>query len=141
MSKEHPEKDLLKRPYFPGGLKAMRQFIRENLVYPAEALQKKVEGAVALKYEIDYKGKVQKVKVIGGLGAGCDEEAIRLVKLFKFKIEKNRKMKVKFHNNIQIHFKLPLPKKQNINLQYQVSKKSSDDKKGTSSGYSYTVKI
>lgn len=139
MNKEHRDKDFLKRPYYPGGLKAMRLFIKEHLIYPPEALKEKIEGTVALKYEIDYKGKVQKVKVIAGIGSGCDEEAIRLVKLFKFKIEKNRKLRVKFFKNIQIHFKLPSQQKQNIKLDYKLSKSAEKGQNKQSDGYSYTV--
>lgn len=107
MDKERKDGSFIKKPIYPGGNEAMRQFVKQNLKYPKEAVEKKIEGYVALKYEINYKGVVTKAKVISGLGHGCDEEAKRLVKLFKFQVPKNpRKLKVKFNRNIKIHFKL-----------------------------------
>jgi len=124
--------------------------IKENMKYPESALKNKVEGSVKIKYDIDYKGKVFKTKVIKSLGHGCDEEAERLVKLFEFNVEKTRKMKVIFHKNIQINFKLPKEKeikapinpKQNISLQYQIigKKKQNSDKSGNGT-YSYTINM
>lgn len=138
------------KPHFEGGIKAMRTLIKENMAYPKSALEKKVEGSVKIKYDIDYKGKVFKTKVIKSLGHGCDEEAERLVKLFEFKVNRTRKIKVIFHKNIQINFKLPKEKvvkkpitpKQNISLQYQVSsEKKQDPSKSESSSYTYTISI
>ena len=144
----------LNKPIFEGGIKAMRTLIKENLVYPDSALKEKVEGSVKIKYDIDYKGNVIKTKVIKGLGHGCDEEAQRLVKLFKFKIGKTRKVRVIFHKNIQINFKLPkekpkvkkAPPKQKMAIQYKVTQKPQSnepktEKKQGGSSYSYTIKI
>ncbi len=106
-SRETKENSFIKRPYYEGGIKALRQFIRENMQYPKAALKAKIEGTVYLRYTVDYKGNVVSVKVKSSLGHGCDEEAIRLVKLLKFKVDKVRKVRVQFHKTIQIHFKLP----------------------------------
>jgi len=143
-------KSFMTKPHFEGGIKAMRTLIKENMKYPESALKNKVEGSVKIKYDIDYKGKVFKTKVIKSLGHGCDEEAERLVKLFEFNVEKTRKMKVIFHKNIQINFKLPKEKeikapinpKQNISLQYQIigKKKQNSDKSGNGT-YSYTINM
>jgi TonB family protein len=138
----------MSKPYYEGGIKAMRTLIREHMTYPQEALENKVEGSVKIKYDIDYKGKVFKTKVIKSLGHGCDEEAERLVKMFEFKVERTRKMKVIFHKNIQINFKLPKVKKvkktvspkQNVSLQYQViHEKKPADKKSDKGTYTYTI--
>ena len=146
----------LNKPVFEGGIKAMRALIKENLVYPKEAIKAKVEGSVKIRYDIDYKGNVIKAKVIKGIGHGCDEEAQRLVHLFKFKIDKTRKVRVIFHKNIQINFKLPKEKtkpikakpKGNMSIQYKITEKpkikpSEGGKKqgGSSSSYSYTINI
>lgn len=145
MKKESKEKHFIHKPIYEGGIKAMREFIRSQLVYPQSALQNKTEGTVHLKYEVDYKGQVKKVKVVSGLGNGCDEEAIRIVKLFQFKISKNRNLRVKFQKKIQIHFKLPkqASKAENLQLNYQLRTKSKikDSSSGSSSGYSYTINI
>lgn len=144
----------LNKPVFEGGVKGMRALIKENLKYPKEAIDGKIEGSVKIKYDVDYKGNVIKTKVIKSLGHGCDEEAQRLVRLFKFKIDKTRKVRVIFHKNIQINFKLPKAKpkkvqpspKQNMSIQYKVTQKPSPkkpevEKKQGGSSYSYTISL
>lgn len=112
-SRETKDKDFLRKPVYEGGLKAMREFIRKNLKYPPAALKEKTEGTVFVKYRVNHKGKVIEAKAISGIGNGCDEEAVRLVKLFEFTVPKNRKLRVIFNKNIKIHFRLPkaAPKK------------------------------
>ena len=112
MKKERKPKHFIKRPVYPGGLKAMREFISKELKYPEEALELGKEGVVRIKYDIDYKGNVFDTHILSGMGYGCDEEAERIVRLLKFEVEKTRKVKVVFHKSIQIRFKLPVVKKQ-----------------------------
>ncbi len=112
MKKAKKDKHFIKKPVYPGGLKAMREFIAKEMKYPKEALKYKKEGIVKIKFDIDYKGKVFDSIILSSLGYGCDEEAERIVKLLKFNVEKTRKMKVVFHKSLQIKFKLPKEKKQ-----------------------------
>jgi len=102
------KKDLspLQGAYYEGGSKAMDEHVKANLVYPKQAIELKVEGTVHLFLDIDNKGNVVKVKVVSGIGHGCDEEAVRVVKLMKFKVEKIRNMHVVHHHRLQIHFRL-----------------------------------
>ncbi|MBK7342962.1 MAG: TonB family protein [Saprospiraceae bacterium] len=87
----------MKKPEYPGGTKALRTFISNHLVYPSEALDQQIEGTVHLRYGIDHHGKVIDVHVIKGVGGGCTEEAIRLVRLLQFNLERTRGIKVLFH--------------------------------------------
>ena len=144
MKKEKTDKHFIKKPVYEGGIKAMREFIRKNLQYPDKALKNKVEGTVHVKYTINYKGVVTDARVISGLGQGCDEEAIRLVKLFKFKTNKTRKVKVKFEKKIQIHFRLPkVEEKKPVKVQYNYvlgsKEKSNKPDQESGSGYHYTI--
>ncbi|MDF1694556.1 MAG: energy transducer TonB [Saprospiraceae bacterium] len=108
MQKERKDNQFIKKPIYPGGSKAMRELIRKELKYPKEAFDAKVEGSVYLRYNIDYKGKVVSSKVLTSVGYGCDEEAQRIVSKFKFEVPKGpKKLKVKFHKTIRIHFRLP----------------------------------
>jgi TonB family protein len=149
MQKEKKDKHFIKKPVYPGGIKAMRKLIQENLRYPEDALANKIEGTVVLKYDIDHLGAVVDAKVIAGLGHGCDEEAIRLVKMFRFNAPKNRGVKVRFHKDIHIHFRLPkkkaAPKAEATTVTYTISAPSEqkqEEKKGdTGGGYSYTITI
>ena len=141
MQKEKKEKHFIQKPQYPGGLTAMRAYIRENLKYPKAALDAKVEGTVVLHYNINFKGIVTDVRVISGLGYGCDEEATRLVKELKFEVPKTRKVKVKFQKTIQIHFRLPKPKaSKSPQVTYTLtSKKSKEEEKPDSNSYFYTI--
>lgn len=148
MNKDKKEQNFLQKPVFTGGLKAMRQLIKQQMKYPKAALKNKIEGTVYVKYTINYKGEVIDAKVISSLGHGCDEEAIRLVKLFKFKVGKNRGIRVKFFKNIQIHFRLPKAKKVEQAIKKPVNKiqynyiANSPKKPSTPSKSSgYTIKI
>lgn len=145
--KELKDKHFIQKPEYPGGLKALRQYIKDNLKYPKKALADKVEGTVSLRYTINPKGKVIEVKVIAGLGSGCDEEAVRLVKTLQFTAAKNRKLKALFHKNLQIHFRLPKTqaKKQSASIQYAYTKNETKSKKQTNQkptqggSYNYTI--
>lgn len=150
MQKERKDKNFIRKPVYPGGPTAMRKFIRENLVYPEEALKQKIQGTVSLRYTINHLGAVIDTHVIAGLGYGCDEEAQRLVRLFRFDVSKTRGVKVLFHNEMHIHFRLPKkkiespgPKQQNQSVQYVYS---SSEKKTplvpvANTGYQYTITI
>lgn len=55
-----------------------------SLSYPAEARQKAITGHVTLQLTIDPRGVPQNVVVVQGLGAGCDEEALRVMRTARF---------------------------------------------------------
>ena len=111
MKKKASDKHFIKKPTYIGGLKAMREFIAKEMKYPESALEKKIEGTVYLKYEVDYKGTVVSSRVLSHLGYGCDEEAQRIVSKLKFYVGKNpRKLRIKFNKSIKINFRLPKKK-------------------------------
>lgn len=142
MKKEAKDKHFIKKPIYEGGPTAMKKFIGENLRYPKEALENKTQGTVYVRYDIDYSGKVVDAKVIKGIGHGCDEEAVRLAKLLKFKVPKNRGVRVVFHKNIQIHFRLPKkkPVKKTMSVQYNyVEKKKEEPEKENKKSGGYTI--
>ena len=150
MQKERKGNQFIKKPIYPGGLKAMRELIRKELKYPKEALEAKVEGSVYLRYNIDYKGRVTSSKVLTGIGYGCDEEAQRIVSKFKFQVPKTpQRLKVKFHKTIRIYFKLPKvapkTKQPNTRISYTVKpsteKKTEMEKNEKPTHYTYTIKF
>jgi len=103
----HEKKErFIKMPVFEGGQKALKQFISENLKYPPEALKEKIEGIVQVFYVINNKGDVTEAKVLSGLGYGCNEEALRLIKLLKYTIPKTHRLKASFNRKLNIHFRL-----------------------------------
>lgn len=148
MKKEKKGQHFIKKPYYEGGMSAMKIFIKQHLSYPEKAKAQKVEGTVYVRYTINYKGKVIDAKIISGIGYGCDGEAVRLVKLLKFNVPKNRNLKAVFHKSLQIHFRLPLEKVPPVeiapptsNLQYHYTTSSEVKKKKTVKKVSYTIVI
>lgn len=144
MKREVKDKHLIKKPIYEGGPKAMRKFIAENMKYPKEALTNKIQGTVYVRYDVSHKGKVTGAKSIKGIGYGCDEEALRLVKLLKFRVPKNKAGRLVFHKTIQIHFRLPKQKpavKQVSSIEYHYvsdKKKKEEARPKTSGGYTIT---
>jgi len=68
-------------PTFPGGEEAGVKFLTDNIHYPEQASENGIQGIVYVSFIIDSKGNVTDVKVLRGIGGGCDEEAIRVIKI------------------------------------------------------------
>jgi protein TonB len=67
-------------PEFPGGQSAMYKFLGDNIKYPAAAQRANVSGRVFVKFVVEKDGSIGNVEVLKGIGFGCDEEAIRVIK-------------------------------------------------------------
>ena len=89
-------------PELIGGLAA----IQKKINYPEIAKKAGVEGRVIVQFVVDEEGNVQDPQVVRGIGAGCDEEAIRAVKQAKFQPGKQRGKPVKVKMSLPITFKL-----------------------------------
>lgn len=68
------------QPEFPGGMKAFYRYIRDNLKYPPQARRVGIEGRVTIQFVVDKSGQLTEVEVVKGIGAGCNEEAVRVIK-------------------------------------------------------------
>lgn len=69
-------------PVFPGKSTTMQQFMADNFRYPEPALRQNITGVVILNFVVEPHGRISNVMVGKHLGAGCSEEALRLVKMF-----------------------------------------------------------
>jgi TonB family protein len=67
-------------PRFPGGPSAMASWLSSNLKTPEAAERSFISGVVRLSFIVNVDGSRQDIQVVRGLGYGCDDEAIRLVK-------------------------------------------------------------
>lgn len=67
-------------PSFPGGEKAMQDFVADNLKYPAEAFENNKAGKVIVRYIVKSTGDLSDVTVIRGVDPLLDAEAVRIVK-------------------------------------------------------------
>ncbi|PST84835.1 hypothetical protein C7T94_01540 [Pedobacter yulinensis] len=64
---------------FPGGMPAFYKFLAANLRYPAQAVRANASGRVHLAFTVGRDGRLGNIRVLDGIGYGCDEEAIRVV--------------------------------------------------------------
>jgi TonB family protein len=67
-------------PQFPGGDAALLKYLSANVKVPEGAKQKNIHGTVYVNFVITSKGSIQYPYVVRGLGGGCNEEAIRVIK-------------------------------------------------------------
>jgi len=72
-------------PVFQSDKMNLQLFLAENFSYPEEALRKNITGVVKLNFIIEPHGRISNLMVVQHLGAGCSEEAIRLIKLLHWK--------------------------------------------------------
>ena len=68
-------------PEFPGGIEPMHQFLRENIVFPAEARERSIQGTVFVTFVVERDGRISDVRMLRGIGGGADEEAIRVISM------------------------------------------------------------
>jgi len=94
-------------PSFPGGEEELLKFMAENTKYPPLARENGLQGNVFITFVVDERGRIDKVKVLRGIGGGCDEEAIRVVKAMpQWKPGKQRGMPVRVQYNLPFRFTL-----------------------------------
>ena len=68
-------------PMFPGGERALMEFLKENVKYPPMAAKRKTQGRVVMTFVVDKTGKVSEIKVAKSVDIYLDTEAIRVCKL------------------------------------------------------------
>jgi TonB family protein len=119
ISKEAPVNDSIYQqvdvmPEFPGGEKAMMQFIVDNITYPQSAKDKNIQGKVYVSFVVEKDGSVDQVKVMRSIGGGCDEEAVRVVKAMPKWVPGKKDGK-----NVRVNYVLPfvfkLNNEENVN--------------------------
>jgi protein TonB len=103
---EEPEPEIFmvveEMPELLGGI----QDLQGKISYPEIAKKAGVEGMVVIQFVVDETGSVADPVVVKGIGAGCDEEALRVVQQAKFKPGKQRGKPVKVRFSLPIRFKL-----------------------------------
>lgn len=92
-------------PY--GGISSFHKYFSKHMNYPPQARRMSIEGKVFLQFVVDKDGSITDVNVMKGIGAGCDEEAIRVLKSHpKWKPGKQRGRPVRVRRVIPIIFRL-----------------------------------
>ncbi|OEK00027.1 hypothetical protein BFP97_00190 [Roseivirga sp. 4D4] len=92
---------------FPGGSQAWMKYLKKNFKYPKRAKRAGIEGRVFLSFYVDTEGNLSDIEVLRGIGNGCDQEAIRVLKQSpKWNPGKQRGVPVKSPMTLFITFKL-----------------------------------
>lgn len=94
-------------PSFPGGDEARIRFLSENIRYPQMARESGIQGTVFVTFVVETDGSVTSVRVLRGIGGGCDEEAVRVIQAMpKWNAGKQRGRPVRVQFNMPIRFTL-----------------------------------
>lgn len=95
------------QPEPQGGMGAFYEYVSKNLKYPSQARRMGIEGKVFVQFVVNTDGSLTDVKAIKGIGAGCDEAAVEVVKKApKWKPGKQRGRAVRVRMVLPITFKL-----------------------------------
>ena len=68
-------------PSFPGGMNECMMFLAQNMKYPVEAQEAKIEGRVIVQFIVDRDGSITDVKVVRSISPELDAEAVRVISL------------------------------------------------------------
>lgn len=95
------------QPSFPGGEEARIRYLQENLRYPQMAREAGIQGTVFVTFVVERDGSVTDVRVLRGIGGGCDEEAVRVVRnMPRWEPGRQRGQPVRVQFNMPIRFVL-----------------------------------
>ncbi len=94
-------------PSFPGGNGALMKYLATHIKYPELAKESGIQGRVFINFVVERDGSIDHVKVLRGIGGGCDEEAVRVVKSMpKWIPGKQRGKPVRVSFNLPVKFTL-----------------------------------
>ena len=94
-------------PQFPGGDAKLLEYVATHIKYPQIARETGIQGRVFVGFVVEPDGSVSNVKLLRGIGGGCDEEAMRVIKnMPKWKPGKQRGKAVRVSYQIPVMFRL-----------------------------------
>lgn len=91
------------------GNRAFKKYLEENLRYPKAAIDKKTEGRVTVEFFVEIDGSLTAFRIVRGIGDGCDEELIRLIKEGPA-WEPTKKDNIAIRDKARVRLKFDLPK-------------------------------
>jgi len=94
-------------PVYPGGEEARISFLQQNIRYPQLARESNIQGTVYVTFVVERNGAINDVRVLRGIGGGCDEEAVRVIRAMpKWMPGKQRGKPVRVQYNMPVKFTL-----------------------------------
>ncbi|AUD02524.1 energy transducer TonB [Spirosoma pollinicola] len=100
-----------KQPEFPGGMSALSTYMKANVNYPPEAQKAGMKGRVFVSFIVETDGSRTAITLLKELGYGCDEEAMRVIRLmpaWQPGSQSGRPLRVKY--NLPVLFGIDYPK-------------------------------
>jgi periplasmic protein TonB len=92
-------------PDFPGGESELYKFLEKNIKYPAMARESGITGTVYIRFVVNKDGSITNASILRGIGGGCDEEAMRVVKnMPPWKPGKQNGIAVPVYFTLPVHF-------------------------------------
>lgn len=105
--KEEPFTFVEEMPSYPGGNDELLGFFASNIIYPEIAKRAGVEGKVMVQFVVEKSGDITEIAVLKGIGAGCDEEAVKVARMMpRWTPGKQNGKPVRVKMVIPIHFRL-----------------------------------
>lgn len=90
----------------------LMQYLSQNITYPQEAINKGIQGKVYAEFTIGIDGTISDIKIHRGIGGGCDEETIRVIKSMpKWNPAEQKGKRIKVKHALPVQFYLPRKKR------------------------------
>jgi TonB family protein len=93
-----------------GGRRAYKKYLEQSIVYPEQAIENKIEGKVTVQFTIEPTGQLTDFRVVRGIGSGCDEEVIRIIKQGP-KWTPTKRSEQPIRGKVKVRMKFDLPEK------------------------------
>ena len=92
---------------FPGGQDSLFAYLERTIIYPDSAMALKISGTVYISFVVEEDGSISRVKLLRGIGGGCDEVALEAIRnMPKWEPEKLGSFPTAAEMNIPIKFSL-----------------------------------
>lgn len=97
-----------KMPIFAEGNDQLQNFLKKNIKYPKESIDKKIEGTVFTNFIVEKNGEISNIKILKGIDSYCNDEVVRVIKLMpKWIPAQKANQNVRYSFNLPVRFTLP----------------------------------
>ena len=102
-----------KQPEFPGGYKALLNYLSNDIKYPKAAIENNIQGRVVTQFVVEKDGSISDIIIVKESDPTLNEEAIRVVKAMpNWKLGLHKGQAVRVRHTLPIVFKLQGDKKE-----------------------------
>lgn len=92
--------------YYKGGEEGLKEYLLSEMEYPKTAIDKSVEGNVLIEFTVETNGYITNIILKQGLGAGCSDEALRLIQKTRWQPAMQNGKLVRYRMTYPITFSL-----------------------------------